>query len=59
MSMHRLQADDHAFRQRNWSDAGLPGQSSLYSVSDVAPTELILERQQVDVNIICALDLVW
>ena len=55
MSMHRLQA----FRQRNWSDAGLPGQSSLYSVSDVAPTELILERQQVDVNIICALDLVW
>ncbi len=57
--MHRLQADDHAFRQRNWSDAGLPGQSSLYSVSDVAPTELILERQQVDVNIICALDLVW
>ena len=44
---------------RNRSNAGLPGQSSLYSVSDVAPTELILERQQVDVNIICALDLVW
>lgn len=31
----------------------------MYSISDVAPTELILERQQVDVNIICALDLVW
>lgn len=45
--------------RRNWSNAGLPGQSSLYSVSDVAPTQLILERQQADVNIICALDLVW
>ena len=31
----------------------------MYSVSDVAPTELILECQQVDVNIICALDLIW
>lgn len=57
--MHRHQANDQALGQRNWSNAGLPGQSSLYSVSDVAPTELILERQQVDVNIICALDLVW